>query len=113
MSKLGRFLLLGAVAVGIILALTAAPSSGGTRGQATGYGDSVLKACPAGANVAANGEACLPSLEVAAPASQTGGSGGDSNTVKYIFIAGMVLVLGGGAAYLISYTDFLSSFRRS
>jgi hypothetical protein len=50
---------------------------------------------------------------VAAPASQTGGSGGDSNTVKYVFIAGMVLVLGGGAAYLISYTEFLSRFRRS
>jgi hypothetical protein len=102
MSKLGRFLLLGAVAVGIILALTAAPSSGGTRGQATGYGDDVLKACPAGKSVGANGEACLPSLEVAAPASATSGSGGNSNTMKYVLIGGMLLVLGGGVAYFVS-----------
>jgi hypothetical protein len=113
MIRAVRVLLLGAVAFGIVLALTAAPSSGGTRGQATGYGDDVVQPCPAGQDSLANGDACLPSLEVAAPASQSGGAGSDSNTVKYIFIAGMVLVLGGGAAYLISYTDFLSRFRRS
>jgi hypothetical protein len=113
MIRVVRVLLLGAVAFGIVLALTAAPSSGGTRGQATGYGDDVLQPCPAGATVGANGEACLNTFEVASPASQNGGGSGDSNTVKYIFIAGMVLVLGGGAAYLISYTEFLSRFRRS
>lgn len=113
MSKLGRILLLGAVAIGIVLALTAAPSSGGTRGQATGYGDDVLQPCPAGSDVGQNGEPCLQSLEVAQAAGRSGDAGSDSNVVKYAFIGGMVLLIGGGVAYLISYTEFLSRFRRS
>src|SRR5688572_13542628 len=114
MSKLGRFLLLGAVMIGVVLALTAAPSSGGVRGQATGYGDDVVQPCPPGEDTAPDGGPCLKSFEVAEQASQSGGGdGSDSNTVKYIFIGGMVLVIGGGLAYLISYTEFLSRFRRS
>src|SRR5687768_14609434 len=114
MIKLGRILLLGAVAVGIVLALTSAPSFGGVRGQATGYGDDVVQPCAPGEDTGPGGEPCLKSFEVATPASQTGGgSDGGSDTVKYLFIGGMVLVLGGGAAYLITYTEFLSRFRRS
>jgi hypothetical protein len=113
MSKLGRFLLLGAVTVGIALALTAAPSSGDVRGQATGYGDDVVQPCPPGEDTGPGGEPCLKSFEVATPAGERDGGDSDSNLVKYIFIAGMVLVIGGGVAYLISYTEFLSRFRRS
>lgn len=113
MSKLGRFLLLGAVMIGVVLALSAAPSAGGVRGQ-TGYGDDVVQPCAPGEDTGPGGEACLKSFETATPAGETGGGSDDgSNTVKYIFIAGMVLVIGGGIAYLISYTEFLSRFRRS
>lgn len=114
MSKLGRFLLLGAVMIGVVLALTVAPSSGGVRGQATGYGDDVVQPCAPGEDTAADGGPCLKSFEVAEQAAESGGgSDGGSNLVKYIFIGGMVLVIGGGVAYLISYTEFLSRFRRS
>ena len=115
MSKLGRILLLGAVAIGVVLALSTSPSSGGTRGQATGYGDDVVQPCPPGEDTGPGGEPCLKSFEVAQPASQTGGGagGGESNTVKFLFIGAMVLVLFGGVVYLMTYTDFLSRFRRS
>ena len=113
MTKVGRILLLGAVAVGIVLALTSAPSFGDARGQATGYGDDVVQPCPPGEDTGPGGEPCLKSFEVASPAGESDGGDGDSNLVKYIFIAGMVLVIGGGVAYLISYTDFLSRFRRT
>ena len=113
MSKLGRILLLGAVAVGIVLALSSSPSSGDTRGQATGYGDDVVQPCPPGEDTGPGGEPCLKTFEVAQPASETGGGSGDgSNTVKYAFVGGMILVLGGGFAYLLSYTEFFNRFLR-
>ena len=100
MSKIVRLLLLGAVAVGIVLALTTTPSSGGTRGQASGYGDDVVQPCPAGKDTGPNGEACLKSFEVAQPASQSGDKGGgDSNTGLILGIGLGVLVIGGGAAF--------------
>ena len=103
MSKIVRLLLLGAVAVGIVLALTSAPSSGGTRGQATGYGDDVVKPCPAGQDALPNGDACLKSFEVAQPASETGkGGGDDSNTGLILGIGVGIIVVGGGAAFAFS-----------
>jgi hypothetical protein len=88
MNKLVRVLLLGAVAFGIVLALTTAPSSGGTRGQATGYGDDTVPP---------------RSLEVATGANaSTSGDGGGSNTGLVLGIGAGVLVLGGGSAFAFS-----------
>jgi hypothetical protein len=103
MSKIVRLLLLGAVAVGIVLALTSAPSSGGTRGQATGYGDDVVQPCAVGQDTGPNGEACLKSFEVASPASQTGDSGGGgTNTGLILGIGAAIIVIGGGGALAFS-----------
>lgn len=87
MTKLIRVLLLGAVAIGILLALTAAPSSGGTRGQ-TGYGDDTV--APRQLDV-----------EVGETASETGGGDG-SDTGLVVGIGAGILVLGGGAAFAFS-----------
>ena len=85
--RLVRVLLLGAVAIGIMLALTAAPSSGGARGQ-TGYGDDTV---PPRQIETAIGEQA-----------GSGGGGGGSNAVIVLIIGGIVIVLGGGAAYAYS-----------
>jgi hypothetical protein len=85
MTKIIRVLLLGAVAFGIVLALTTAPSSGGTRAQ-TGYGDDTVP--PQTKDVI-----------VGETASQTGGGGGGSNTGLVVGLGAGVLVLGGGAAF--------------
>ena len=87
MNRLLRVLLLGAVAFGIVLALTAAPSSGGTRGQ-TGYGDDTVPPRELETSI---GET----------ASQTGGGDG-SNTGLVLGLGAGILVLGGGAAYAVS-----------
>ena len=88
MNKLVRVLLLGAVAFGIVLALTAAPSSGGTRGQ-TGYGDDTVP--PRSLDV-----------EVGETASDTGDGGGGSNTGLILGLGLGVVVVGGGAAFAYS-----------
>jgi uncharacterized membrane protein len=110
MNKLVRVLLLGAVAFGIVMALTAAPSSGGTRGQATGYGDDVLQQCQSG-QVASDG--CLQSLEtqVAAPAASTSDDSGD--TFLYVMYGLGALVIIGGVAYWFNKSDFGARFGRS
>ena len=103
MSKIVRLLLLGAVAIGIVLALTSAPSSGGTRGQATGYGDDVVQPCPAGQDTGPNGEACLKSFEVAQPASESkNNDGGGSNTGLILGIGLLIIIVGAGGAYAFS-----------
>ena len=86
MNKFIRVLLLGAVAFGILLALTAAPSSGVTRGQ-SGYGDDTV-----------------PPREIETSIGETASSGGDgdSNTGLVLGIGAGVIVLGGGAAYAYS-----------
>jgi hypothetical protein len=86
MNRLIRVLLLGAVAFGIVLALTAAPSSGGTRGQ-SGYGDDTV-----------------PPRQLETSIGETAGSSGDggSNTGLVLGLGAGVIVLGGGAAYAVS-----------
>lgn len=88
MNRLVRLLLLGAVAFGIVLALTAAPSSGGTRGQ-TGYGDDTVP--PRSLDV-----------EVGETAANTGGDGDGSNTGLLLGLGVGIAVVGGGAAYAYS-----------
>ena len=109
MNRLIRVLLLGAVAFGIVLALTAAPSSGGTRGQ-TGYGDDVVQPCKSG-EVASDG--CLQSLET--EVAQAAGSGTDDsgNTINYVLYGVGALVVIGGVVFFFNRTDFLARFRRS
>jgi hypothetical protein len=87
MTRLVRVLLLGAVAIGIVLALTAAPSSGGARGQATGYGDDTVPP---------------RSLEVASGQEAGSGGGGGSNTGLILGLGAGILLLGGGAAFAYS-----------
>jgi hypothetical protein len=84
-----------------VLALTSAPSSGGTRGQATGYGDDVVQPCPAGQDTGPNGEACLKSFEVAQPASQSNDKGSSNTGLKigFGFLLLIIILLGGGFAY--------------
>jgi hypothetical protein len=97
-----RVLLLGAVAIGIVLALTSAPSSSGPLGQVTGYGDSVLKPCPPGQDTAFDGGPCLNDLEVAsgeAAGSQDEGDDGGLGGMTWVLIGVGVVLVGGGAAY--------------
>jgi hypothetical protein len=86
MNRLLRVLLLGAVAFGIVLALTAAPSSGGTRGQ-TGYGDDTV-----------------PPRELETSIGETASNTGDggSNTGLVLGIGVGVIVLGGVGALVLS-----------
>ena len=87
MNRFIRVLLLGAVAFGIVLALTAAPSSGGTRGQ-TGYGDDTV-----------------PPRQLETSIGETAGSsrGGDgSNTTRVLIVGGIVIVIAGGVVYMYS-----------
>ena len=101
MQRLVRVLLLGAVAIGIVLALTSAPSSSGPLGQATGYGDSVIPPCPPGQDTALDGGPCLNDLEVASgeAASEQGDGDGGMGTLTWVLIGFGVVGLGGGAAY--------------
>ncbi len=111
MNRLVRVLLLGAVAFGIVLALTAAPSSGGTRGQATGYGDDVLQQCRSG-EVASDG--CLQSLET--EVAQEAGSARDSDSggiVTFTLYALGALVVIGGVIFWFSKSAFADRFRRT
>ena len=85
MNRFVRVLLLGAVAFGIVMALTAAPSSGGTRGQ-TGYGDDTVPP---------------RQLSIGENASNSGGDDG-SNTGLLLGLGGGIIVLGGGAAFAFS-----------
>ena len=101
--KFLRVLLLGAVAVGIVLALTSTPSSGsGGAGQATGYGDDVVQPCPPGQQTAPDGGPCLQDLEVASgetAGAQSDDGGGGPSTLGWVALGGGIIVLGGGAAY--------------
>jgi hypothetical protein len=87
MNRLLRVLLLGAVAFGIVLALTAAPSSGGTRGQ-SGYGDDTVPPRELETSIGEN-------------AGSSGGGGG-SNTGLILGLGAGIIVLGGGAAFAYS-----------
>jgi hypothetical protein len=108
MNKVIRVLLLGAVAIGIVLALTAAPSSGGIRGQATGYGDDVLQPCQSG-QVASDG--CLESLET--EVAQAAGSASDDsgNTFLYVMYGIGALVVIGGVIFFFNKSDFAARFK--
>ncbi|MEY2478208.1 MAG: hypothetical protein QOG87_3523 [Actinomycetota bacterium] len=108
MNRLIRVLLLGAVAFGIVLAVTAAPSSGGTRGQ-SGYGDDTVPPCREDQSGQEASAECLAFLEtqVAEPASATDDSG---NTVEYLIYGVGVLVVFGGVTYFYSKSHFKISF---
>jgi hypothetical protein len=117
MVRGGRVLLLGAVAVGIVLALTSAPSLGAFGSQATGYGDSVVQPCPPGEDTAPDGGPCLQDLEVASgeTAGEQGDSGGGGlDPWQWGAVGGGVLGLGAGLAYLLGWArpDFLSWLSR-
>lgn len=104
--KFLRVLLLGAVAIGIVLALTSAPSSGsGGAGQATGYGDDVLQPCPPGQDTAPDGGPCLVDLEVAT--GETAGAQGDDDggfdSTIWLLLGLLIIVLGGGTAYVLGH----------
>ena len=86
MNRLIRVLLLGAVAFGIVLALTAAPSSGGTRGQ-TGYGDDTVPPRQLETSIG----------ETASSSSNDGGS----NTIVLV-IGALIIVIAGGVIYIYS-----------
>ena len=109
MNRLIRVLLLGAVAVGILLALTAAPSSGGTRGQ-TGYGDDVLQPCKPGETAS---DGCLESLETEVAQAVGSATDDEGNTATYALYALGVLVIIGGVAFWLSRSDFANRFRRT
>jgi hypothetical protein len=101
--KFLRVLLLGAVAIGIVLAVTSAPSASGPLGQVTGYGDSVVQPCPLGQDTAPDGGPCLKDLQVdvaSGEAASEQGSGDDGlGTLTWGLIGLGVVSLGGGAAY--------------
>jgi hypothetical protein len=103
--KVLRVLLLGAVAVGIVLVFTSAPSSGGPLGQATGYGPNVVHPCPAGEDVGPTGEPCLKDevvqAETASEQAGDGGGGGLSTEEKLALgVAGAGVA--SGAAYAVA-----------
>jgi hypothetical protein len=100
MQRFVRVLLLGAVTIGIVLALTSATSSSGPLGQATGYGDSVLQPCPPGSDTAPGGGPCLQDLEVASgetASEQSGDDDGVTTTQWLLAGLGLATLAGGGA----------------
>jgi len=104
--KFLRVLLLGAVAIGIVLALTSTPSSGsGAAGQATGYGDDVIQPCPPGQDTAPGGGPCLVDLEVAT--GETAGAQGDDDGgldgTIWLLLGLLIIILGGGTAWVLSH----------
>jgi hypothetical protein len=99
MVRFARVLLLGAVAVGIVLALTSAPSSGafGAQDVPSGYGDDVVQECEPGQTSTAD-DPCLEE-EVVEGETASGETGdGDDGGVNPVVVAVVVVAAAAGAA---------------